>query len=73
MKLYTKTGDCGKTTLIGGERVSKCDVRVEAYGTVDELSANVALLSDMLREKGFLRSELIEDANLKPRMVWSRR
>ena len=51
MKLYTKTGDCGKTTLIGGERVSKCDVRVEAYGTVDELSANVALLSDMLREK----------------------
>ena len=51
MKLYTKTGDCGKTTLIGGERVSKCDVRVEAYGTVDELSANVALLSDMLREQ----------------------
>ena len=51
MKLYTKTGDCGKTTLIGGERVSKCDVRVEAYGTDDELSANVALLSDMLREK----------------------
>lgn len=50
MKLYTKTGDCGKTTLIGGERVSKCDVRVEAYGTVDELSANVALLTDMLRE-----------------------
>lgn len=51
MKLYTKTGDCGKTTLIGGERVSKCDVRVEAYGTVDELSANVALLTDMLREE----------------------
>lgn len=51
MKLYTKTGDCGQTSLIGGERVSKCDVRVEAYGTVDELSANVALLSDMLREK----------------------
>lgn len=50
MKLYTKTGDRGQTTLIGGERVSKCDVRVEAYGTVDELSANVALLTDMLRE-----------------------
>ena len=51
MKLYTKTGDCGQTTLIGGERVSKCDVRVEAYGTVDELSANVALLGDMLRDE----------------------
>lgn len=51
MKLYTKTGDCGQTTLIGGERVSKCDVRVEAYGTVDELSANVALLTDMLRDE----------------------
>ena len=51
MKLYTKTGDCGQTSLIGGERVSKCDVRVEAYGTVDELSANVALLTDMLRDE----------------------
>ena len=52
MKVYTKTGDKGTTSLIGGERVPKCDQRVEAYGTVDELSAHLALLGDMMREKG---------------------
>ena len=50
MKIYTKTGDGGTTSLIGGERVSKCDPRVEAYGTVDELMAFVALLTDTLVE-----------------------
>ena len=49
MKVYTKTGDRGMTSLIGGERVFKTDSRVEAYGTVDELAAFVALLSDRLR------------------------
>ena len=49
MKVYTKTGDRGQTSLIGGERVSKTDERVEAYGTVDELSAFAALLTDELR------------------------
>ncbi len=49
MKVYTKTGDGGTTSLIGGERVSKFDPRVEAYGTVDELSAHLALLADMMR------------------------
>ncbi len=54
MKVYTKTGDGGTTALIGGERVSKADVRVEAYGTVDELAAKLALLGDwMRREQGF--------------------
>ena len=46
MKIYTKTGDKGTTSLIGGTRVSKDDVRLEAYGTFDELSAFIALLSD---------------------------
>ena len=46
MKIYTKTGDKGTTSLIGGTRVSKDDVRLEAYGTFDELSAFVAVLSD---------------------------
>ena len=45
-KPYTKTGDAGTTSLIGGKRVPKYDERVEAYGTVDELSAFVGVLSD---------------------------
>ena len=43
---YTKTGDEGKTSLIGGLRVAKYDDRVEAYGTVDELSAFIGVLND---------------------------
>jgi cob(I)alamin adenosyltransferase len=54
MKIYTKRGDSGTTSLIGGERVSKADVRVEAYGTVDELSAQLAMLSDLMRPEGAL-------------------
>ncbi len=50
MKVYTKSGDKGTTALIGGQRVSKNDIRVEAYGTLDELSAFIALLSDKLKE-----------------------
>lgn len=48
MKIYTKGGDKGRTSLIGGERVSKSDSRVEAYGTIDELTAFTALLADKL-------------------------
>lgn len=44
MKLYTKTGDKGSTGLIGGTRVNKNDPRLEAYGTIDELNANIGLL-----------------------------
>lgn len=49
MRIYTKCGDGGTTSLIGGERVPKFDERVEAYGTVDELMAFTALLGDMMR------------------------
>lgn len=49
MKVYTKTGDDGSTSLIGGERVPKFDERVEAYGATDELTAFTALLCDELR------------------------
>ena len=45
MKLYTKTGDKGETGLIGGTRVPKNDIRIEAYGTVDELNSFVGLLT----------------------------
>lgn len=44
MKIYTKTGDSGQTSLIGGTRVSKHDLRVECYGTTDELNAYIGLL-----------------------------
>lgn len=44
MKIYTKTGDNGKTSLIGGKRVSKNDLRIEAYGTVDELNSIVGMI-----------------------------
>jgi len=44
MKIYTKTGDNGETGLIGGTRVSKADIRIEAYGTVDELNSFVGML-----------------------------
>lgn len=46
MKIYTKTGDKGTTSLVNGTRVGKDDVRLEAYGTLDELSAFVAVLMD---------------------------
>ena len=46
MKIYTKTGDTGQTSLLGGTRVSKAHARIEAYGTVDELNSYVGLLAD---------------------------
>lgn len=47
MKIYTRTGDNGKTSLVGGTRVSKASVRLEAYGTVDELNSSIGLLLAM--------------------------
>ncbi len=46
MKTYTRTGDDGTTSLSGGKRVPKCHIRVEAYGTVDELISWIGLLRD---------------------------
>lgn len=51
-RIYTRSGDKGTTALIGGERVAKNDARVEAYGTVDELGAHIALLTDFAAEQG---------------------
>ena len=47
-KIYTKTGDKGTTSLVGGQRVSKTDTRLQAYGTVDELNAFLGLLKSKL-------------------------
>ena len=49
-KIYTKTGDAGKTSLIGGTRVSKSHTRIDSYGTVDELNAYIGLLGDQLTD-----------------------
>ncbi|HKP32517.1 MAG TPA: cob(I)yrinic acid a,c-diamide adenosyltransferase [Chitinophagaceae bacterium] len=46
IKIYTKTGDKGKTSLIGGTKVAKSDLRIEAYGTIDELNSFMGLVSD---------------------------
>lgn len=46
MKIYTKTGDKGSTSLLGGSRVSKANIRIETYGTVDELNSFIGLLRD---------------------------
>lgn len=46
MKIYTKTGDQGTTALFGGKRVSKSDLRIETYGTVDELNSWIGVLRD---------------------------
>lgn len=54
MKLYTKTGDKGETSLVSGQRVSKAHPRIEAYGTVDELNSFVGLLRAYLNESGAL-------------------
>lgn len=46
MKIYTKTGDQGITSLFGGKRVSKAELRIETYGTVDELNSFLGLVRD---------------------------
>ncbi|MEO6541119.1 MAG: cob(I)yrinic acid a,c-diamide adenosyltransferase [Ferruginibacter sp.] len=45
-KIYTKTGDLGKTSLIGGTKVPKSNIRIEAYGTIDELNSFIGLTGD---------------------------
>ena len=46
MKIYTKTGDTGTTALFGGTRVPKDHIRIESYGTVDELNSHIGLIRD---------------------------
>ena len=49
-RVYTRGGDKGMTSLVGGRRVSKASIRLEAYGTVDELSSHIGLLAAMLHD-----------------------
>jgi len=59
MKIYTKTGDQGLTSLIGGTRVPKSSLRIECYGSVDELNSYVGLLRD--QEVNTLRRDLLKE------------
>ena len=53
MKVYTKTGDSGTTALFGGTRVSKDHIRIESYGTVDELNSHIGLIRDQEMNQHF--------------------
>ena len=61
-KIYTRRGDNGMTDLVGGVRISKADVRLEAYGTIDELSSHLGLLVAMM-EQGEEREHIIRVQN----------
>ncbi len=52
MKIYTKSGDKGKTSLLGGKRVLKSHLRIEAYGTIDELNSFLGMVHDLERDEG---------------------
>ncbi|MEJ7679383.1 MAG: cob(I)yrinic acid a,c-diamide adenosyltransferase [Segetibacter sp.] len=49
-KIYTKTGDLGRTSLIGGTKVAKSNIRIESYGTIDELNSFIGLINDHVGE-----------------------
>jgi cob(I)alamin adenosyltransferase len=59
MKIYTKTGDKGTTSLIYGQRVAKNDLRVEAYGTCDETNSMIGLALSHLNQESFEGKEII--------------
>lgn len=82
MKIYTKTGDKGQTGLIGGRRVSKADLRIDTYGTVDELNSWIGLVRDQpvnserkellkeIQDRLFtVGAELATDPNKPPKQV----
>lgn len=62
--VYTRTGDAGQTSLIGGTRVSKTDLRLEAYGTVDELNAQLGLLLTYLTDADKAAADRTADVQL---------
>lgn len=64
MKIYTKTGDKGETSLFGGKRVPKYDIRIEAYGTSDELNSHIGLIKDQEIDKHYKDILLIIQNNI---------
>jgi ATP:cob(I)alamin adenosyltransferase len=67
MKIYTKTGDNGTTSLCDGSRLPKDDMHIEAYGTLDELNANIGLLIAMLQSDTH-EENLVHDNKLTERL-----
>lgn len=63
-RIYTRTGDQGTTSLVGGERVPKTHCRLEAYGTIDELNAQIGLLLAHLSDDDTARNTLLEIQNI---------
>lgn len=63
-KVYTKTGDSGMTSLVGGIRISKTDDRLEAYGTVDELNSFIGLLATEVSDDAILENLYRIQSNL---------
>lgn len=68
MKIYTKTGDKGKTSLMDGTRIYKDDIRVEAYGTIDELNSVIGLIVSEI-DNGKLTREKEVYEKLKKKLV----
>lgn len=60
-KIYTKTGDAGSTSLIGGTKVPKSHIRIETYGTVDELNSYIGLVADLTGDKQQVMLREIQD------------
>ena len=58
-KIYTKTGDKGETGLFGGARLPKSDLRIEAYGSVDELNANIGYVSALISDEMTIKALFI--------------
>ena len=52
-KIYTKTGDAGETALFGGRRLPKSHIRIDAYGTVDELNSHIGMLRDVIENDDY--------------------
>lgn len=72
-RIYTGGGDSGKTSLVGGKRVDKTDCRVNAYGSIDELNANLGLLLaqiDDMAHKEQDSAHKIQFATLTEQLVW---
>ena len=58
-KIYTRTGDNGTTSLVGGKRVSKTDPRLDAYGTIDELNSFIGLMQSVMDNKAEIAENIL--------------